>query len=113
MITKVGEVSERRFDFGEVPDRDRAFHSKAVGFKKDAGLLEPREEVVFVAFKFDAAEGSVTKHVASDAYVRFALFFVTGHRYFKELFEFGFAGWDRGGCEHDLFIVAGSPENQG
>jgi len=66
-----------------------------------------------VAMELDLTECSVAEHVASDAYVRFALFFITGHRYFKELFEFGFARRDRSGGEHNLFIVAGSPENQG
>ena len=105
MITKVGEVSERRFDFGEVPNRYRSFHSKAVGFKKDAGLLEPREEVVFVTFKFDAADGSVTKHVASDAYVRLILFINPHGRHFKELLKFSFASREVFRGEYDLFVV--------
>jgi len=106
MITKVGEVSERRFDFGEVPDRDRAFHSQAVGFKEDAGLLEPREEVVFVTFKFDATEVSVTKHVASNAYVRLILFIDPCGRHFKELLKFSFASWEVFQGEYDLFVIA-------
>jgi len=105
MITKVGEVSERRFDFGEVPNRYRSFHSKAVGFKKDAGLLEPREEVVFVAFKFDTAEVSVTKHVASDAYVSLILFIDTRGRHFKVLLKCSFTGREVFRGKYDLFVV--------
>ena len=91
MITKVGEVSKRRFDLGEVPDRHRSFHSKAVRFNKDTGLLEPRKEVIFITFKFDTAEASVTQHVASNANVRLVLFIDPHGRHFKKLLKFSFA----------------------
>ncbi len=111
MVAKIGKVREIGRDLDEMTDCDRSVNAKAVRFEKHTFLLEPVKKVVVSAVKFDITKAAVTKNVAADADMRFALLIVAKGDYFEKLLEFRFARRDRIGCKEDLFVLAGSSEN--
>jgi len=64
--------------------------SEAVQLNENMFLLEPAKKMAVIASKLDVTEGAVAQHVASDANVRFVVFFVVGCGHFKELLKFVF-----------------------
>ena len=91
IFTKVGKVSNRWHNFGEVSNSYWVLNAQTIRFKEYSFLLQPIEEMAFGALKLDVAEAAVAKNMAVDAYLRFILSFNMGRRHFEILFELRFS----------------------
>jgi len=91
IIMKVGKVSDRWRNFGEVSDSYRAFDAQTVRFKEYSFLLQPLEKMAISTSELDVAEALTAENMAANTYLCFILLVEVSRQHFKILLELRFS----------------------